>query len=122
MVRDFSFLEEAADEFFRLAETSFNIEDEIPFPSESASYFSAVNFALATLYQLGETRLAGFAGSEIIHYATLSGGSLNSAMSCAIKYMTGESRAFNIDEYEQLGRTCSSAKRVYEELIRAKVI
>ncbi len=73
-------------------------------------HFLTAGYANALLYSLGRDRLLQFERQGVIHNSTLSGGSLMASMSAVNAYLLRGQRLFERDKYEQLSRSCHSAR------------
>ena len=115
MALDTHHLEEAAQAFVKLQRRADRLGGNLDFPDDLRKHLSSANFAVATLYSLGKDRLRELESSGNIHRSTVDGGSLSTAMFFLSKYMNSIENNFSRDVYEQLSRTCRSARDLYDK-------
>ncbi len=86
----------------------------IPPDRDTTGHFMTAAYATSILYALGRGELQELAGQEIVHPATVVGGSLTSATTAVNRYFLHENARFKGDYFEQLARICQSAANVVE--------
>jgi hypothetical protein len=106
-------LEYAVNAFYKLNKAVEPINQE-NIPVDYNNLFLLASYALGVLDTFDETQLLFFETIKKVHRSTISGSSLLVARSSIRNYIKGE-RTFTSDEYEQLGRTCSSAINLLRE-------
>ena len=107
-------LAQAAKKFSILEDAASNSGGEVQVTEDMTDAFTAAHFAHTILLYLGKDKLLELEREGVINNSTISGSSLSSALTCARDYMTGKTDKFSKDNYEQLGRSCRSVKRLYE--------
>ncbi len=118
MTLNLSSFEKAQNRFYDLERVASDLGTAFITDEEGERLFSTASLAAAVLHRLGRKRLIELEKMNIVHGSTITGGSLSSAMISIEQYFLYEKRMFDRDEYEQLGRTCQSAKKIYEASIQ----
>ncbi|MEK6950516.1 MAG: hypothetical protein AABX13_02225 [Nanoarchaeota archaeon] len=89
---------------------------KFPVPPQGADlHFGTVAYSVALLYSKGVELLQKLEKEGVVHPSTIERGSLITAMSSISDYFVARRNAFTRDEYEQLQRTCYSAKLLLDK-------
>lgn len=109
-------LRRSAEFFSGLEAKAVEAKGELAFPPDrdTTEHFLMAAYATSILYALGREELQELAGQEIVHPATVEGGSLTSATTAVNHYFLLGKARFQGDYFEQLARTCQSAANVVE--------
>lgn len=108
---------EAVQAFGHLERLAGQGNSTVPFPRKSQKHFATAALAVAKLYSVGKEELLRLETEGVVHHSTISGGSLPVAFQVVSSYLTGERKNFGRDEYEQVLRSCQSARTLYERNI-----
>ena len=87
-------------------------------PSYAAHHMMVAGAACGLLTCHGKERLSKLAEEELIHSSMIAGGTLASARLVYERYCQGVT-SFTRDNYEQLGRVCSSAANLIKTGVQA---
>lgn len=112
-MRNTKAFQEAAEAFHELEQLCLN-DGSAEIPNSFLKHVATASYALATLNLLGRDKLLDLERQEIVHPSTVSGGSLASTIDSLRAYWLMDDREYYKDDYEQLARTCHSAKKVYD--------
>jgi hypothetical protein len=111
---DLQRFEKAAWAFYELERQGTRSGGDVPVPRNFDEHFLTAAIAISKLYSYGVDKLKEFESQDLVHRSTITGSSLECALHTMEKYFVDGERYFNVDYYEQLARSCQSAKSLYE--------